>query len=188
LIVTISGKPGSGKSTVAKVLATRLGLDHHSAGDFMRQMAAERGLTVLELSRAAESDPAVDLEIDRRTARLGAERAGFVMDSRLAWHFIPHSVKVFLDVDLHEAARRIFNARRETEVENVDLESTMRSTLARQTSESSRYQRYYGVDYLQLERYDIVIDTTGLGVDEVVDRIVERLAAVAGDEGEGSRP
>jgi predicted cytidylate kinase len=162
---------------VAKALAFRLGLDHFSSGDFMREMATERGLTVLELSAAAESNPDVDLEIDRRTARLGMERTGFVMDSRLAWHFIPHSVRVFLDVDIMEAARRIFTAGRESEVENVDLASTMRSTIARQASESRRYQRYYGIDYLRLDQYDIVIDTTGLAVDEVVDRIVERLGA-----------
>jgi CMP/dCMP kinase len=175
LIITISGKPGSGKSTVAKVLAARLGLDHFSAGDFMREMAAERHQTVLELSRDAEDDPGVDLEIDQRTAHLGGERDGFVMDSRLAWYFIPHSLKVFLDVDIAEAARRIFSAKRVTEVENVDVETTMHSTLARQASESTRYHRYYGIDYLDPAHYDLVVDTTGLLADAVVDSIVEYL-------------
>lgn len=165
------------------MLAARLGLDHYSAGDFMRDMAAERGMTVLELSKDAESDPGVDLEIDRRSARLGTERTGFVIDSRLAWHFIPHSVKVFLDVDIAAAAERIFNARRATEGENIDLESTMRSTMARLASESTRYQRYYGIDYLEPDHYDIVIDTSGLGADEAVDRIVAALEVHDRDEG-----
>ena len=56
MIITISGKPGSGKSTVAKRLAAELGLTHVSAGDFMRDMATERGITVLELSAIAEND------------------------------------------------------------------------------------------------------------------------------------
>lgn len=141
----------------------------------MRDMAAERGQTVLELSRDAEGDPSVDLEIDRRTARLGADRDGFVMDSRLAWHFIPHSIKVFLDVSGEEAARRIFNARRATEMENVDMDATLRSTMARLASEVSRYRHYYGIDYLDPSNYDLVVDTTGLDVADVVERIVALL-------------
>ena len=160
---------------MAKLVAERLGLDHYSAGDFMREMAAERGQTVLELSRDAEGDPNVDLQIDQRSARLGTERTGFVIDSRLAWFFIPHSFKVFLDVRIEEAARRIFEAQRETEVENTDLEATVSSTLARQASESTRYHRYYGVDYLDPSHYDLVVDTTGLDVAAVVERIVSGL-------------
>ena len=56
VIITVSGRPGSGKSTVAKSLAAKLNLDHVSAGDFMREMAAERNITVLELSAIAGAD------------------------------------------------------------------------------------------------------------------------------------
>ena len=112
MIITISGRPGSGKSTVARLLARRLRFDHVSAGDFMRDMAAERGISVLELSRIAEHDDAIDREIDERSRRLGEERDRFVIDARLAWHFIPDAFKVFLDVRLDVAARRIYGDRR----------------------------------------------------------------------------
>lgn len=177
LIITISGKPGSGKSTVAKAVATRLGLDHFSSGDFMRQMAAERGMSVLELSRDAEDDPEVDFEIDRRTTKLGEERRGFVMDSRLAWNFIPHSLKVFLDVDIDEAVRRIFGAGRSSETENIDLAATRAGTVERQASEAKRYEAYYGIDYLEPSHYDVVVDTTGMTVEEVADEIVHFVRA-----------
>ena len=51
MIITISGTPGSGKSTVAKMIATKLGFKHYSTGDFMRQMAKERGISLEELSK-----------------------------------------------------------------------------------------------------------------------------------------
>jgi cytidylate kinase len=174
-IVTVSGRPGSGKSTVAKALAARLGLDHVSSGDFMRQMAAERGVTVLELSRQAEATDLIDREIDDRTARLGRGRDGFVMDSRLAWHFIPGSVKVFLDVSPDVAAQRIFGDGRAQESENVDLDATIASTAARAASESKRYRDYYGIDYLDATNYDLVVDTSALSVEEVVDEILAYL-------------
>lgn len=68
---------------VAKALAEVLSVDHVSAGDFMREMAAERGMSILELSRVAESDDAIDLEIDARTSRLAGSGRSFVMDARL---------------------------------------------------------------------------------------------------------
>jgi predicted cytidylate kinase len=173
MIVTIAGKPGSGKSTVAKKLAARLGLDHASAGDFMREMATERGISVLEFSARAEADPAIDRAIDERSRRLGVESDGLVIDARLAWHFVPHSVKVFLDVALEVAAGRIFGDHRGSEMENIDLEATMRNIRRRSASESKRYADYYGIDYLDPKNYDLVIDTSSLSIDEVVDAIVE---------------
>jgi predicted cytidylate kinase len=176
MIITISGRPGSGKSTVAKLLARRLGLDHVSAGDFMREMAAERGISVLELSGIAEHDDAIDREIDDRSRRLGQERDGFVIDARLAWHFIPKAFKVFLDVRLDVAARRIYGDRRGSEQENVDLEATRRNTEIRRASESKRYALYYGIDYLDSANYDMVVDTSELDAEGVVDLIAARLA------------
>ncbi len=172
MIITVSGRPGSGKSVVAKAVAERLGLDHVSAGDFMREMAAERGLTILELSRIAESDRAIDREIDQRTVRFGRERDDFVIDARLAWHFLPASIKVFLDVAPEVAAQRIFGHGRSRETENVDPQATRTAVEARIASERQRYRDYYGVDYLDAGNFDLVVDTSHLSIDEVVDRIV----------------
>ena len=175
LVIAISGRPGSGKSTVAKLLASRLGLEHVSAGDFMREMASERGISVLELSRIAERDEAIDREIDERSRALGESGRSVVIDSRLAWHFIPHAVKVFLDVTIEVAAERIFGAARSSESENVDLQSTIEATMERAASESLRYQQYYGIDYLDAGNYDIVIDTSHSDAAAVTDELVDRL-------------
>lgn len=176
MIVAISGRPGSGKSTVARALARRLDVRHVSAGDFMREMAAERGISVLELSRIAEHDERIDREIDVRSAELGRSGESFVIDSRLAWHFIDTSIKVFLDVSLDVAARRIYGDERGSEQENVDLDATKRSTGDRAASEALRYRTYYGIDYLDADNYDLVVDTSELDVHEVVDRIASFLA------------
>lgn len=176
MIITISGKPGSGKSSVARELASKLGLAHVSAGDFMREMAAERDITVLELSAIAEEDDgAIDREIDSRTRRFGEEKDDFVIDARLAWYFIPRSVKVFLDVSIEMAAARIYGDRRVRETENVDLLATQAAVEERLKSESDRYRRYYGIDWLDRTHYDLVIDTSPLSIGEVVAEILEYL-------------
>jgi CMP/dCMP kinase len=178
LIVAISGRPGSGKSVVAHRAAARLGLPHVSAGDFMREMATERGMSILELSRVAEVDSSIDAEIDARTVRLSATLESFVIDSRMAWHFIPESVKVFLDVSTDVAAARIYASMRDTERENVDPAATEAALIARTRSEADRYLRYYGIDYLDTAHYDVVVDTTRLTVDAVVAELLDRVGTI----------
>lgn len=175
MIVTISGRPGSGKSVVAARVAKILGIPHVSAGDFMREMAAERGVSILELSRSAQEREDIDREIDERTVRLAQTGDDFVMDARLGWHFAPHSVKVFLDVRPRIAALRVFEARRGSEHENVDLETTTRAIESRTESERERYLGYYGLDYTDHDHYDLVIDTSDIGIDDVVGLILEHL-------------
>jgi cytidylate kinase len=173
VIITISGRPGSGKSVVAERVAAALGILHVSAGDFMREMAEERGISILELSRLAQDSNSIDREIDARTVRMATENGDFVMDARLGWHFIPESVKVFLEVSLEEAARRVFEAGRGAERENVDLRATQIAIEARSESERMRYLQYYGLDYADYDHYDLVQDTSSLSIDDVVDAIVD---------------
>ena len=176
MIISISGRPGSGKSVVASRVARALGLRHVSAGDFMREMATERGVSILELSRLAEHDSAIDAEIDDRTRRLADSGDDFVIDARLGWHFVPTSFKVFLDVRPEVAAERIYGAERHSERENVDLDKTRAAVESRTKSETQRYQEYYGIDYTDPLQYDLVVDTSDLTVDQVVERVLSQSA------------
>ena len=71
MIISISGKPGSGKSTVTKMLAEKLGLKHHYMGGIIRNMAKEKGLTLQEFY-AKNTD--VDKLIDDHLTKLGKEQ------------------------------------------------------------------------------------------------------------------
>lgn len=176
MILTIAGNLGSGKSTVAKLLAKKLNLKHYSTGDFMRQMAEERGITLLELSKLAEKDKKIDRELDARQINLGKKEDNFVIDARLGWHFIPNSMKIFLDVTDEEAARRIFSDKasaRTTEKENNTYEKTLANIRTRKESEKKRYRKYYNLDYTDKKQYDLVVDTTKINPEEVVEKIIE---------------
>lgn len=151
----------------------------------MREMAVERGMTILELSKTAETGDSIDREIDARTVRLGRESDDFVIDARLGWHFLPQSFKVFLEVDPSVAANRIYAAGRLSEQENIDLAETRRAIEARTESEAKRYRDYYELDYADHRHYDLVVDTSDKSVDEVVELIVERVAAEQSGKPEG---
>ena len=64
MIVTVSGEIGAGKSTVARALAAALGLQYLSAGEVFREEARRRGVSLDELGRLAEADPAIDRALD----------------------------------------------------------------------------------------------------------------------------
>jgi len=175
MIITISGKPGSGKNSVAKELAKRLHLKHYSLGDFMSEMALNKNMTLLELSKRAETNSNIDKELDQRQINLGKKEDNFVIDSRLGFHFIPHSIKIFLDVNLESGAQRIFNDKREDEKENKTLQATLKNIKRRIRSERERYKKYYNIDHYDKKQYDIIIDTTNLTVEQVTDIILEKI-------------
>ena len=176
MIVTISGTPGSGKSTVAKAIAKDLGLKHYSAGDFMREMAESRGISLMELTKQAGKDTSIDKEIDDRTRHL-ALKDNFVIDSRLAFHFIPKAVKIFLKADPKVAAQRTWKdicaQKRHTENQLKSEKEVYDAIVKRQQSEIERFKKYYGVDFLDSKNYDLVLDTTSLSIEQCVQKVLD---------------
>lgn len=172
MIITISGKPGSGKSTVARLLAKRLNVPHFSAGGFMRDIARQRRLDVTELARRAESDLSINALVDERTIELSHHALSFVMDGRMAWRFIPSGVKVLLVVSEKEASRRL----REREPKRFkSLAAALAEVRARTSCERAQFKAQYGVDFLAKKNYDVVIDTTERSAEDVVALILEKM-------------
>jgi len=184
MLVTISGPAGSGKSTAAAALATALGYDHVSGGDIFRELAADRGLTPLELNEEAESDESIDLDLDRRLRQTAAEQDDLVLESRLAgWMAGEHAdFRIWLDAPLEIRARRI------AEREDKPVETAREETRARAGSEAKRYEAYYGIDIGDLSIYDLVLNTARLDPEGVVSAIVTIIEAYSPDEDEGKTP
>lgn len=160
-IITVAGDVGSGKSAVSRLLGERLGLDHLSTGRLFRSIAEQRGLSVRELNESAFDDPSVDREVDDHLRAIAHEPRPLVIDSRMAWHFVPDSFKAYLVVDPHVGASRIFDASRDDEKYGsraVAEEEAQR----REAAETARYRALYGVDGSRWSNYDVVIDTTAL--------------------------
>ncbi len=172
MIITISGKAGSGKSTVARLLSKKLKLKHYSIGDLMRAMAKDKSVTLLKLNRLAEKDKSIDFELDNKLKELGRNKDNFVVDGRLTAFFIPHAdVKVFLNANDKIRAQRILNDKRHQE-KNKSLRETLKNIKEREESEKKRYKKYYGLDYRDKKLYNYVIDTTNMTPNEVVNKIV----------------
>jgi CMP/dCMP kinase len=171
--ITISGAIGSGKSTVAKLLAKKLGYKYFSIGTLMREMAIDRGISLSELTELALKDPKIDHELDRKQ-KLLAREDNFVMDSRLGFHFIPQSTKIFLEASIEEAANRIVNEKRSDE-KYKDLREAISLIKRRMKSESIRYKKYYNIQFTDKKNFDLIIDTTTLVPEKAVNEIIKRI-------------
>lgn len=173
MIISFSGWPGAGKSAVAKRLAAELGWPYYSMGQLRRQAAKRRGLTLEEYNQLALADITTDLEVDEYQAQLGREQDNFIIDGRTSWHFIPHSYKIFLNVEPLVGAQRIFQDLQQSDERNEgdhldSVEAVLANNYQRVANDRQRYQQYFHIDAYDLANYDEVVDTTDLNLEQVV--------------------
>lgn len=176
MLVTLSGLPGSGTSTVARGVSATLGLEHVDGGTIFRGLAVEAGLSLAEFAVRAEGDPAIDRALDERLTARAAE-GDVLLESRLAG-WLTHraglsGLTVWIHCDDRERARRVA-ARDGHDPDQAELVNR-----EREASEALRYRTFYDIDIADRSIYSLVLDSTERSADELVDEIVSRSAALA---------
>lgn len=173
MIITVGGTPGSGKGTVGKLLAEKLGYSYTSMGDIWGAAAKEAGMSLNEFHEHLQQHPEYDYKLDEHQRSLGAQN-NLLVDSRLGFHFIPHAFKVFLVADLEEGARRILSTKRDDE-KYKSLSEAIAELRARAEHERTQYRQIYKVDHHDHSNYDLIVDTTSISAEDAVNRILETL-------------
>jgi CMP/dCMP kinase len=177
--ITVSGELGAGKSSVTTELARMLGARRVGMGDVQRSVADRLGLTILELNRYAETHPEIDTELDAGFVELARSGEPLVVDSRVAWHFLPQAYKVHLLVDPVVGASRVLSRGPSAAEVYGSLEEATLRTRARVESERRRFSALYGIDVTSLRNYDLVVDTTRTTAEEV-SALIARAATESG--------
>ena len=171
--------PGSGKSTIAASLIKEFNLKHYNMGQMWRDIAKKKGVNVTIGQEQAEDNPVTDNDIDNYQKELGEKEDNFLIEGRISWHFIPKSIKLFIDCDINEGAKRIFNdivegiGRDEGEAKDID---EMKEWIQRRmNSEKKRYKKFYSIDAYDKNNYDIIIDTTNLNIEEAIRTTIKKI-------------
>ena len=184
MLITVSGPPGSGKSTNAAGLAEALGLEHVSGGDIFRSMAADRDMTPVEFNEHAEDDGDIDRDLDRRLREIATSRDGLVLESRLAgWLAGDHAdLRFWFDAPVAVRAERIADR------EEKSVARAREETLRRESSERKRYLTYYDIDIDDLSIYDAAYNTARWGPERFLDALVATVEAYDPGTDEGKTP
>ncbi|MDR1667293.1 MAG: AAA family ATPase [Bacteroidales bacterium] len=171
-IISITGDLGSGKSTVSGLLQQHLPYDYIYTGAIQRKIAEKYGMTTTELNRYAETHPEIDEEIDATFRSLNSA-SGLIVDSRLAWFFIPASFKVFLKTNLMISAERIAQDKRRKNEQYASVEDAAHGIMERKRSENRRYMELYGADCANMTLFDLTVDTSFVTPERVAGIILE---------------
>lgn len=183
MYITLSGRLGSGKSTVASKMASLAGYEIYSTGKIQRGIAERLGITTLELNELMKTKPEYDDIIDRETVRISRESVGkkILFDSRLAFHFVEDSMKVYTYVSPLVAGARVVNDSRGS-VEHYESPEDARDGLLERTKvENLRFADIYHIDNLDFRHYNLIVDTTYIDPDQVYEEIMAGLSACEED-------
>lgn len=173
MLITLWGKAGSGKGTVSKLLAERLGYKIISIGGLKRKLAEEMGLSILEFNllwKQPEYQHAFDLKYEEYQKALDLQ-SKLILESRLGFLCQPKAFKVFLDVEDEVASQRIYNDQRITD-EYQSSQQALEMTRQRNLEDQKRFLDLYGVDLWDTQYYDLRVDTSYKAPEEVVQEIL----------------
>lgn len=171
-IITISGLPGAGTTTIATLLEKKLGLKYVYSGDIFRKMAEKYNMSLEEFGSYCERHKEVDEQLDRYQLEI-LQKGNAIVEGRIAG-WLAHrnhitSTKVLLEADLETRADRIVKR------ENGDIEKRKKEILKRENSEATRYNKYYNIDLDDTSIYDIVVDSSDKTPDEIVEIIIKEI-------------
>jgi cytidylate kinase len=171
-VITISGTPGSGKTTVAELLHKKIGISYIYSGIIFRETAKKYNMNLEDFGKFCEKNSDIDKELDKKQISI-LKKGNVILEGRLAgWLAYQNNIssfKIFIDADLNTRVNRIINR------EKGDIENRKKEILEREKSEYVRYKKYYNISLDDTSIYDLVVNSTDKTPDEIVTIILEKL-------------
>ncbi len=171
MIITISGLHGTGKSTIGKIIAEKLGIQYYSTGQAFRDLAKEMNMTLEEFTLYVERNPGIDKKLDDKINQI-AQQGNIIIDSQLSGYILKSSAdfKILLTCPLETRVKRM------AERDNTNYEVKLKETKLRENSELERFKTLYNIDLGDQEDlnkiYDFIIKTENLTIEEIVEKIL----------------
>ncbi|NCN86574.1 AAA family ATPase [archaeon] len=179
--IAMSGLPGAGKDGLIKRLSEYYQIPKLSIGTLRREFAVnELGMTIDEMNERRLNDKTLDTQFDEFQARYMKENEKWIIEGRLPYYFAPpEAIKLFLAVDKHEAAKRIFSADRESEKNYKNEKEVLETLEQRMKSDKDAYWDLYKTNCYDVTNFDIILDTTYRTQEEVFRKAIQRITLLS---------
>jgi len=167
MILTISGKHGSGKSVIGKKIALALDIKYYSTGQAFRDLAKEMNMSLEEFTQYVENHPEIDQELDKKIVEI-AKKGDIIIDSQLSGHLLQNiaDFKIMLKCPLETRVKRMADR------DQTSYEEKLKETMVREKSEQERFKILYDIDLEDHKIYDLIIKTENLSIEEVLNKIL----------------
>ena len=172
MIITIGGLAGTGTTTAAQVLSKKLDIPFLSTGSIFRDMAKEKGMSVLEFSKFAENNTEIDNEIDKRQAEIAKISDNLIVEGRLSAYFIDADLKIWMYAPFEIRANRICDR------EIKSFETASQEIKIREESEASRYLDIHNIDINNFDIYDLMLNTNRFSPENLANIILTTLKVI----------
>ena len=171
-IISLAGDLAAGKGTISNILVEEMQYGIYRNGEYVRKLAKDMGLSITSFNEYLADHPEIDMQIEKSAAEYAKEHDEFIIDARLGWYAVPESFKVYLRVDIDEAARRAFHDEKRKNTESfATVEEQKQDMIKRFNMENERYWNLYHVHKEDMSNYDLVVDTTNITAQEAAEII-----------------
>jgi len=176
--ITVSGKAGSGTSTLVKGLCEHYGWSFMNGGIIFRNEAEQREMDLVSFGELCKQDLSVDRVLDEKLKSFISDENGpEVVESRLAgwWshQLNMRGIRLWLEVSLEERARRVVDR------EGGSLEQRIGEIEAREELDLQRFMELYNLDPSDPTPYTNILNTDTMSIEEV---LAEVCNIIEGDE------
>ena len=110
-------------------------------------------MSVLEFNEFAEGNDEIDIELDKRQAKIANEADNLIVEGRISAFFVNADYRIWLMAPDNIRAERISYR------EDKSLDTVIKEIKERTASEKKRYQEIHDIDIDNLGIYDIIINT-----------------------------
>jgi len=175
-IICISGLVGSGKDTVADLVAKKLGFARVKLS--FKDAAKQMGISLMEYHAYVEKDLTIDREFDKMVIK-EARKQDSVLSTWLAAWLIPEArLRVWLDASQKTRAERISIR------DGMSKQKAIKHVIERDNHNRGRYLALYGIDLLDHSIFDLIINTEHFTPEQIADIVVAAYKSKTGKKTE----
>jgi cytidylate kinase, putative len=172
-----------GKTTVARIISSKLPLKYVSGGDMLKELAKERGYRVggeewwdteegQKFLRERARDFRYDLEVDKRLQQL-VIKGGYVITSYAIPWLNPNGIKVWLK------ASQLVRAKRMARRDGIAVDKALEIVKVRDSENAELYKRMYGYEFEKdLSVFDLMINTEQIDAEVVANLIIQYVSSL----------